>query len=156
MRARTAVLELLKESAEWRQFFQACCETSPLRLRSQAWQGRDELADRGQAFALTDHEDVLMDLARKFFPESPAAEWDSEWTDQLTGDAMARMQEHYAGLSAADKEALDLSEQDAYEERMNAAGENNDPAEFRRALKGWLVAGMAALHEARSGNEGAA
>lgn len=150
MNARTAIRELLKAEPEWRQFFKQCCETSPVRLRAQAWQWREELADRGHAFGLVDLEDVLMGLARKFFPSRPAAAWDPEWASGLTSDAMARMQEHYSGLSEAERDALDLSGQDPHEERMQAAAEANDPAEFRRAVKGWQVAGMAALYEARA------
>ena len=36
MKARTALLELFKESGEWRTFFRSCCETSASRLRSRA------------------------------------------------------------------------------------------------------------------------
>ena len=50
MKARTALLELFKESQEWRTFFRSCCEISAMRLRSQAWQFRDELKDRGNRF----------------------------------------------------------------------------------------------------------
>lgn len=149
MKARTAVLELLKAEPEWRQFFKQCCETSPLRPRSQAWQWRDELADRGQAFTIADLEDVLMGLARKFFPDSPAAQWDPGWADKLTGDAMARMQEHYSGLPEAQRAALDLAGQDDWHDRMVAAGHANNPAAFRSALKGWERVGLEALEGAR-------
>jgi hypothetical protein len=47
MKARTALLELFKESSGWRAFFRSCCETRPFRLLSQAWQFCDELNDRG-------------------------------------------------------------------------------------------------------------
>ncbi len=50
MKARTALLELFKESSEWRAFFRSCCEISASRLRSQGWQFRDELKDRGKQF----------------------------------------------------------------------------------------------------------
>jgi hypothetical protein len=83
MRARTTILELLKVEPGRRKFFKRCGETGALRLHSQAWQWRDELADRGQAFALVDVEYALMDLARKFFPGSPASEWDPEWAEGL-------------------------------------------------------------------------
>jgi len=43
-------LELLKGSGEWRYFFRACCETSPFRLRSQAWQFREGLAELGYEY----------------------------------------------------------------------------------------------------------
>src|SRR5829696_3523820 len=121
MKARTAVVELLKSEPKWRRFFKRCCEKSSLRLRSQTWQFRDELSDQGQSFALADLEDVLMGLSRRFFPESPAAQWDSAWAQDLTKDAMARLQEHYNGLSAADKETIDFAGQDPWHEGMQAA-----------------------------------
>jgi hypothetical protein len=127
---------LLKSEPEWRRFFKQCCEKSSLRLRSQASQFRYELSDKGQSFALADLEDVLMGLAQDLFPESPAAQWDTEWAYELTKDAMARLQGHYTELSAADKETLDLSGQDPWHEGMQAA-HDNDPAAFRAALLGW-------------------
>lgn len=150
MKTRTAIVDLLKAEPEWRHFFKQCCEASPLRLRSQAWQWRDELADRGQAFELADLEDVLMGLARKFFPGSPAAQWDPEWADKLTGDAMDRMQKHYSDLSEAERDALDLSGQDSHEAQMLAAGEENNPAAFRSALRAWERAGLESLENART------
>ena len=155
MKARTAVVDLLKAEPEWRQFFKRCSETSPLRLRSQAWQWRDELADRGNVFSLADIEDVLMGLARKVFPESPGSQWDTEWAYELCRDALSRLAKHYSGLSEAERDALDLSVQDPYEETMVAAGEANDPAEFRRALKGWERVSLEALDKVRAG-QGAA
>ena len=137
MKARTAVVELLKSEPKWRRFFKRCCEKSPLRLRSQAWQFRDELSDQGQSFALADLENVLMGLARRLFPESPAAQWDPDWAEELTKDAMARLQEHYIGLSVTNRETLDLAGQDPWHESMQTAAHANDPAAFRAALLGW-------------------
>jgi hypothetical protein len=137
MKVRTAVVELLESEPEWRRFFKQCCEKSSLRLRSQTWQFRDELADRGQSFALADLEDVLMALARSLFPESPAAQWDTEWAYELTNYAMARLQEHYNELSAADKSTLDLPGQDPWHKGMQTAAHANDPTAFRAALLGW-------------------
>ena len=134
----------------WRQFFKQCCETNPLRLRSQAWQWRDELADRGNVFALAAVEDALMILARKVFPESPASQWDAEGADELLKGALKHLAELYSGLSEAERDALDLYVQDPYEERMVDAGEANDPAEFRQALKGWERASLEALDKARA------
>ena len=36
MSARKAIADLLRENLEYRRFFKRCCETSALRLRSQA------------------------------------------------------------------------------------------------------------------------
>jgi hypothetical protein len=53
----------------------------------------------------------------------------------------------YAELSTADREVLDVSAQDAWDERMHAAGLANDPAAFREALKGWERAGLNAMEQ---------
>src|SRR5215211_3900436 len=63
MKARTALLELFKDSSGWRAFFRSCCEISAFRLRSQAWQYRDELADRGHKVQADEVEDSLLELA---------------------------------------------------------------------------------------------
>src|SRR3712207_137096 len=139
MKARTALLELFKESHDWRDFFRSCCETSAFRLRSQAWQFRDELKDRGNQFQVDEVEDALLGLARELLPDTPAAQWDAEWAHELYKDALARLAERYAKLSATEKEAVDLSAQDRWDERMRAAGLANDPAVFRAALKGWEI-----------------
>jgi hypothetical protein len=145
-----ALAQLLKESPEWRQFFKACCESGALRLRAQAWQFRGELRDHRKDVALQDVEDALMVIARKVLPKSPAAAWDPEWAAELIDDALARLAEHYAELLGAEKEALDLSGQEAWEERMHRAGVANDPAAFREALRGWEKATAGALEAARS------
>ncbi len=59
MRARSALVELMRDSEEWRGFFKRCAEASPVRLRAQAWQWRDELHARGQDVSLEDVEDAL-------------------------------------------------------------------------------------------------
>jgi hypothetical protein len=78
MKARTALLELFRESSGWRAFIRSCCEISPSRLRSQAWQFCDELADRGHKLRAEEVEDSLLGLARELLPGSPAARWDDE------------------------------------------------------------------------------
>ena len=62
----------------------------------------------------------------------------------------ARVQNHfnYALRQEQQRARLDLSAQDAYEARMVAAGEGNDPGAFRQALKGWQLVGLAAMREA--------
>ena len=149
MKARTALLELFKESHEWRAFFRYCCETSAFRLRSQAWQFRDELKDRGNHFQANEVEDTLLGLARELLPDIRAAQWDAEWPHELCKDALASLAEYYAELSTADREVLDFSAQDVWDERMHAAGLANDPAAFRAALKGWTRAGLEAMEQVR-------
>lgn len=123
MKARTALLELLKESSVWRAFFRSCSETSALRLRSQAWQFREELKERGHGFLTEEVEDALLGLARDLLPNTPAAQWDAEWAHELSKDALTRLAKAYLGLSAKEKNALDLSAQDVWDERMYTAGQ---------------------------------
>jgi len=145
MKARTALLELFRESNRWRTFFRSCCETSAVRLRSQAWQFRDELKDRGNRYEVAEVVDALLSLARELLPYTPAAQWDAEWAHELCKDALARLASAYAGLSTEEKGALDLSAQEMWDERMCAADQANDPAAFRAALRCWEQAGLDAI-----------
>ena len=148
--AHQALIELLKASPEWRRFFRQCCETSALRLRSQAWQFRDELLERrGERFSTEALEDALLTIARKVLPESPAAAWDGQWAAGLTRDALRRLNERQAELSTDELAAVDTSPEAEYLARMNAAAKANDPVAFRVALKGWERAGLEALEAAR-------
>jgi hypothetical protein len=149
MKVLTAVVELLKAEPEWRAFFKRCCKTSGYRLASQGWQFKDEMADRGQRFYLEKVEDALLALARELLPDTPGAQWDADWADKLTKEAMGRMQEQYSGLSATEKEALDLSCQYPHGEAMHVSGEDNDPVAFREALKSWERVGLEALDKVR-------
>jgi hypothetical protein len=149
MKARTALLELFKESHEWRSFFRSCCESDALRLRSQAWQFCNELKDRGHKVRAKEMEDALLGLARELLPDTPAAQWDAEWAHDLCKDALARLAKRYAELSATEKEAVTLSAQDVWDERMHAASLANDPVAFRVALKGWELAGLEAMQRVR-------
>jgi hypothetical protein len=149
MKARTALLELFKDSSEWRAFFRSCCETSPFRLRSQSWQFREELNDRGHKLQVEEVEDALLGLARELLPDTPAANWDAEWAHDLCKDALAHLAKRYAELSAQEKDTVDLSAQDEWDERMNEAGLANDPLAFRAALKSWERAGLEAMEQIR-------
>ena len=149
MKSRTALLELFKESSEWRAFFRSCCETSPFRLRSQAWQFREELKERGHGFLIKEVEDSLLGLARELLPDTPAAQWDSQWAHDLCKDALALLAKRYADLSATEKEAVTLSAQEVWDKRMHGAGLANDPAAFRVALDGWTRAGLEAMEQIR-------
>jgi hypothetical protein len=147
--ATASIAELLKASPDWRRFFKACCEAGALRLRAQAWQFRDELREHGKDVALQEVEDALLTIARKVLPMTLAASWDPEWAAGLVDDALSRLSEHYAELLAGEREVLDLSGQEVWEERIHAAGLNNDPAAFRQALRGWEKATAEALEAAR-------
>jgi hypothetical protein len=149
MKARAAILELFKGSHEWRAFFRSCCETNPSRLCSQARQFRDELKDQGHGFLTEEVEDSLLGLARELLPTMPAAQWDTDWAHNLCKGALAHLAKRYAELSTAEKEAVDLSGQGAWDERMYAAGLENDPVAFRAALKGWTRAGFEAMEQLR-------
>ena len=145
MRARTALLKLFKDSSEWRAFFRSCCETSAFRLLSQAWQFSDELNDRDHKLQEDEVEDALLGLARELLPNSPAAQWEAEWAHDLCKGALAHLARDYAGLSAEEKDTVDLSAQDEWDERMHYAGLANDPVAFRVALRGWTRAGLEAM-----------
>jgi hypothetical protein len=119
-------------------------------LRSQTWQFRDELKDRGIQFQADEVEDALLGLARELLPNTPAAQWDAEWAHELCKDALARLAKAYAGLSTEEKVTLDLSAQEMWDERMHAAGLANDPPAFRVALKGWERAGLEAMERVRA------
>jgi len=149
MKARTALLELFKESSEWRAFFRSCCETSPSKLRSQAPQFRDELEERGHGFLTEELEVSLLGLARELLPDTPAAQWDAEWAHYLCKDALALLAKRYADLSATEKEAVTLSAQEVWDERMHVAGLANDPGAFQVALDGWTRAGLEAMEQIR-------
>jgi hypothetical protein len=149
MKARTALLELFKKSSEWRAFFRSCCETSVFRLRTQTWQFRNELKDRGNAFQAEELEGSLLGLARELLPHTPAAQWDAEWAHHLCKDALALLAKRYAELSAQEKDTVDLSAQDEWDERMHEAGLANDPVAFRAALKSWERAGLEAMEQIR-------
>jgi hypothetical protein len=149
MKARTALLELFKDSSEWRAFFRSCCETSAFRLRSQAWQFREELENLGNQVQLEEVEDALLGLTRELLPDTPAAHWDAEWAHSMCKDALAHLARSYAGLSAEEKDTVDLSAQDEWDERMRGAGLANDPVAFRVALDGWTRAGLQAMERSR-------
>jgi hypothetical protein len=150
MKVRSALLELFKESSEWRTFFRSCCETSSSRLLSQAWQFRDELKDRGNQFPTDEVEDALLGLARGLLPNTAAAQWDAEWAHELCKDALARLAKVYAELSAEEKNALNLSIQDVWYERMHAASLADDPAAFRATLWRWERAGLETMQRVRA------
>ena len=156
MRTTAALAKLLTASPEWRVFYRECCKAGALRLRGQAWQFRDELRDRGKVVVLHDVEDALLTMARKVLPETPAAQWNPEWAGDLIHTALARLAEHYAEISAGEREALDLSGQDRWKEWMQAACIANDPAAFRQAQRGWERGTAEALEVARGERSGAA
>jgi len=149
MKAPTVLLELFKGSHEWRSFFRSCCENSAFRLRTQTWQFREELKERGYGFLTEEVEDSLLGLARELLPHTPAARWDAEWANDLCKDALAHLAKRYAEFSTAEKEVLDLSVQEVWDERMHEAGLANDPVAFRVALEGWTRAGLEAMERSR-------
>jgi hypothetical protein len=116
---------------------------------AQTWLFREELKQRGHGFLTEEVEDALLGLARELLPDTPAAHWDAEWAHELCKDALAHLAKRYAELSRADKEAVDLSGQGVWDERMYAAGLANDPVAFRMALDGWTRAGLEAMERSR-------
>lgn len=147
--ASKALGDLLRDSEEWRGFFHRCCDEGPLRVRAVVRQWREELEERGHIVAVVDLEDALMVAARKLLPDSPGAQWDPDWAVALCKDSIARLGEHYACLTAAERDVLDLSGQRPWDDRMHAAGLGNDPAAFRETLRRWERAGLEALEVVR-------
>ncbi len=94
---------------------------------------------------------LTLEQLREKLPESPAARWDARWSSRLAREALERLAEHYSGLTGDERARLNLEVQDEYHDRMNLAGEENDPAAYRRALAGWERAGREAFEDARSG-----
>jgi hypothetical protein len=149
MKARTALLELFKKSSEWRAFFRSCCETSGFRLRTQTWRFREKLKEQDHGFLAEEVEDALLGLARELLPYTAAAQWDAEWAHHLCKDALALLAKRYAEFSTAEKEVLDLSVQEVWDERMHEAGLANDPVAFRVAVRGWEQAGLETMERVR-------
>lgn len=151
MNVRQALAALLRDSLEYRRFFKRCCETSAFRLRAQAWQFREELAHRGHIVSSEDLEDALLILARKVLPETPAAQWDTEWAHELCKGALAHAAALYNELSEEEQGTADLEAAEAeWVDRCNTATEANDPAAFRAAVKGWERALVEALESTRT------
>lgn len=72
-------VEALHKDEEWARFFQLACENGPGYLKSQAWQWRDELEERGHRFDKTEIQDALLDLAVELLPDSPAGSEEAMW-----------------------------------------------------------------------------
>ncbi len=144
MRARQDIADLMRSSEEWRQFFRACCEAGHLRLRSQARQWRDALRDRGQEHTLEDIEDALWELARDLLPDTPAAAWDTEWAGDLMRRALRYLNERYV-------EGADLSGLGEGHDEMVAAGIAEDREGYRKAVRGYIQAGLRVFDQARKG-----
>jgi hypothetical protein len=92
MKASSALLELFKDSSEWRAFFRSCCENSGFRLRTQTWRFQENLKERGHGFLTEEVEDSLLGLARELLPDTPAARWDAEWAHELCKCALVHDQ----------------------------------------------------------------
>lgn len=150
MSANNALSVLLKAEPEWRGRFKGACEAGAPSVRDVAPRFRDELVERGKRFPLEEVEDALLIGARKALPDSAAAGWSPAWAEELCKDALARLQEVYAGLTLEERDRLDLSAKDGWEDRMLRAGLENDPPAFRAALKGWEGAALEALEAARA------
>ena len=148
MTTKTALVELLKESRDYRTFFKRCCNTSALRLRSQAWRFRDELLVLGVAASLEAVQDTLLELARDLFPDSPGADF-TTWAGLLCGDAMARLSEHYANPSPEEKDAIDLSAAWVRNDEIVAACEVESLAALRKALRSYEREARQAVEAAR-------
>jgi len=144
MKARSALVGLMRENGEWRDFFKRCAEISPFRLRSGARQWRNELHERGQDVALEDVEDALCDLAGELLPDSLGAAWDEEHAAKLATDALSWLAAWFPECSGSPvlrgpTEASDASA---------AAGQH---ADYREALRSLCRAGRDEALQIRRG-----
>jgi hypothetical protein len=94
MRTKTALVEFLKESQDYRKLFKGCSKASAFRLRSQAYRFRDELRARDYDAPLDEVQDALFELARDLLPASPGADFVT-WVGFLCGDAFIDAAEEY-------------------------------------------------------------
>ena len=99
-------------------------------------------------------QDTLFELARDLFPESPGADFIT-WAGLSCGDVMARPHEHYTNLSAAEKEAVDVSGAWCHNDAVEDACRNQDLAVLREALRIYECEALEALR-ATQGRSGAA
>jgi hypothetical protein len=83
-------------------------------------------------------------------PVTPHAKCAVCWASELCRAALARLATYYSQLSEDERERLDLSGQDLYHARMDAAGAMDDAVAFRAALAQWERAGLRAFEDARS------
>ena len=83
--SRRALLWLITTDREWLDTFEVFCKRGALRLRSQAWQFRDELRDRGHQFSIGQIEDTHSGLAHDLLPDSLAARQDLEPVREHSG-----------------------------------------------------------------------
>jgi len=149
MGARTAVLELLRESPEWRQFFRKCCETSSFRLRSQAWQWRTETRDQGEELSLEDLQDVLSDLGVELMPDSPGAEWDIDWEREMLERAKRYVEEKMEELPRESRATVDVCSDLLANVGRSAAEKTR--VRYRAALRAWCQAVKHAIAHAEKG-----
>jgi hypothetical protein len=63
--------------------------------------------------------------------------------------ALARLAKRFSEFSTTEKEVLDLSVQEVWDERMHEAGLTNDPVAFRVAVRGWEQAGLETMERVR-------
>jgi hypothetical protein len=148
MKTKTALVELLKESRDSREFFKGCCEYSALRLRAQAYRFRDELTSMGHVAPLDEVQDTLFVLSRNLFPKSPAADFVT-WAGLLCDDAIARLGGHYANLSPKEKEAADISGAWEHNEAIVGACTGEDLEALREAIQAYEDEAYEALTRAR-------
>jgi len=134
----------MRDSEEWRRFFKRCAETSSLRLRSRAWQGRDERHERGQDVDLEDVEDALCDLAGELLPDSPSAEWDEEHAAKLATAALNWLAEWFPECSGSPA-------QNTPTEAADTAAAGGEYARYREALRSLCRAGRDKARRIRRG-----
>jgi hypothetical protein len=91
-----------------------------------------------------------LELAKKTIEETPVATWDATWASELCTAALNRVNASYTQLSEEERATVDLSGEDQWIDRMDAAARANDPTAFRTAVKGWERVLVGAVETART------
>lgn len=73
-----------------------------------------------------------------------AAEWDTEWAGDLMSKALRYLNERYV-------EGADLSVLGEWHDEIVAAGIAEDQERYRKAIRGYVRAGLRAFDQARKG-----
>jgi hypothetical protein len=76
--------------------------------------------------------------------------WDAMWASELFTAALNRVNASYKQLSEEERAMVDLSGEDKWIDRMDAAAKANDPTAFRTAVKGWERVLIEAVEEAQT------
>ncbi len=140
--ARNLVAFILRQREDYRAFFRHLCFAGHFCMRAQAWQLHEKTQAMGWSYSLAEIEDAMWELAFVLFPESPAAEWDVAWAQEIFSEA-----EDYLDRQQL-RHALTPKEEAEYVMRadraMQEGARTGRRAPYRKALREWMKAAQAA------------